>query len=78
MDTQGHVSPEEVRTALRSIYADDPETNLQKALLRSLADDLKPLDEKGHWRPNPLWILVLALVCALLGVFVYFTLGGQP
>ncbi len=78
MDAQGHVSVEEVRIALRSVYADDPETNLQKALLRSLADDLKPLDDKGRWRPNPLWILLSALVCALLGVFVYFTLGGQP
>lgn len=78
MDRQGHVSAEEVRIALRSIYADDPETNLQKALLRSLADDLKPLDQKGRWKPNPLWILLLALACALLGVFVYFTIGGQP
>ena len=27
---------------------------LQKALLRSLADDLKPVDEKGRWKPSPL------------------------
>ena len=78
MDTQGHVSVEEVRIALRSVYVDDPETNLEKAFLRSLADDLKPLDDKGRWRPNPLWILVASVVCALVGVFVYFTLGGRP
>jgi hypothetical protein len=78
MDAQGHVSSDEVRIALRSIYADDPETNLQKALLRSLADDLKPLDRKGRLSPNPLWILLSALICALLAGFVYFTMGGQP
>jgi hypothetical protein len=47
MDAQGHVSPEEVRAALIAIYRGDPESNLQKALLRVLADDLKPVDEKG-------------------------------
>ena len=69
---------EEVRIALRSVYVDDPETNLEKAFLRSLADDLKPLDDKGRWRSNPLWILLSCVVCALVGVFVYFTLGGRP
>jgi hypothetical protein len=43
MDAQGHVSPEEIRVALRSIYRADPESNLQKTLLRILADDLKPV-----------------------------------
>jgi len=77
MDTQGHVSAAEVRVALRSLYRADPESNLQKALLRSLADDLKPVDEKGRWKPSPMFILVSVLVCALVGVFLYFTLGGQ-
>jgi hypothetical protein len=77
MDAQGHVSPDEVRVALRSVYRDDPETNLQKALLRSLADDLKPVDAKGHWKPSPLLLLLSFLLCALAGVFFYFTLGGR-
>lgn len=77
MDAQGHVSAEEVRVALRSLYRGDPESNLQKALLRSLADDLKPIDDKGRWKPSPLIILVSVLVGALIGVFLYFTLGGQ-
>jgi hypothetical protein len=76
MDAQGHVSPQEVRFALRSIYGNDPESNLEKALRRSLADDLKPVDEKGRWKPSPLLILVLLLACALAAVFFYFTLGG--
>jgi len=77
MDAQGYVSPEEVRVALRSVYRDDPETNLQKALFRSLADDLKPVDAKGRWKPSPLLLLVSLIVCALAGLFFYFTLGGR-
>jgi len=77
MDAQGHISPEEVRIALRSIYRNDPESNLQKALLRFFADELKPVDEKGRWKPNPLLILALVLICGLVGIFFYFTLGGH-
>ena len=76
MDAQGHVSAQEVRDALKSLYRADLESDLQKALLRSLADDLKPVDEKGRWKPSPLLILFLLLACALAAVFFYFTLGG--
>ena len=76
MDRQGHVSPAEVRVALRSLYSSDPESNLQKALLRSLADDLKPVNAKGHWKPSPLLILISVFACAIVGVFLYFSLGA--
>lgn len=78
MDAQGHVTPEEIRLALLSMYRGDTESNLQQSLLRLLADDLKPIDEKGRWKPSPLLILVAVLVCALVGVFFYFTLGAHP
>jgi len=77
MDTQGNISPDEVRHALRQIYRSDAETNLQNSPLESFSDELKPIDEKGHWRPSPLLILTLALLCALLGIFVYFSVGGR-
>ena len=77
MDAQGYVTPAEVRSALISIYGSDPESNLQQALLRILADDLKPVDEKGRWRPSPLLILIAVLLSALTGVFLYFTFGGH-
>jgi hypothetical protein len=77
MDAQGHVTPEEIREALLSMYQGDSESNLQQALLRLLSDDLKPLDEKGRWKPSPLFILVALLVCALIGVFFYFTIGAR-
>ena len=77
MDTQGYISLEEVRQALRQIYRSDAEINLQSSVLESLSDELKPIDEKGRWRPNPLLILTLVLLCALLGIFVYFSVGGR-
>jgi hypothetical protein len=77
MSTRGYISPEEVRKALRHIYLSDPETNLQRSLLESLSDELKPIDEKGRWRPSPLLILTWVLLCALLGIFVYFSVGGR-
>jgi hypothetical protein len=77
MESQGYISPDEVRQALRQIYRSDAETNLQSSLLESFSDELKPIDEKGHWRPSPLLILTLVLLCALLGVFVYFSMGGR-
>ena len=77
MDAQGHVTPEEIRRALLTMYRGDTESNLQQALLHLLADDLKPIDERGRWKPSPLLILAAVLVCALVGVFLYFTIGAR-
>ena len=77
MDSQGYISPQEVRQALRQIYRSDNETNLQSSLLESLSDELKPIDERGRWRPSPLFILMLVLLCTVLGVFVYFSVGAR-
>ena len=77
MDAQGYISPEEVRQALRQIYRTDAETNLQSSLLESLSDELKPINEKSRWKPSPLLVLTFFLLCALLGVFVYFSVGGR-
>jgi hypothetical protein len=75
MASAGYVTPEEVRQAMRKFHSEDLETDIGKALSHALADDLKPIDAKGRWKPNPLVILVGILLCALLGVFFYFTLG---
>ena len=77
MDALGYISAEEVRQALRQIYRSDAESNLQNALRESLSDELKPIDEKGRWKPSPLLVLTVVLVCALAGVFIYFSLGGR-
>lgn len=77
MDAQGHISAEEVRQALRSIYRADSETNLEKALLASFSNDLKPVNEKGRWKPSPLLLLGFFMLCALAGVFLYFSIGAR-
>jgi hypothetical protein len=75
MDAAGYVTPEEVRLALRKLHSEDIETNPEKALRQAFADDLKPFDERGRWKPSSLVILIGFLICALLGVFLYFSLG---
>jgi hypothetical protein len=77
MDAQGYISAEEVRQALRQIYLSDAESNLQNALLNSLSDELRPVDEKGRWKPSPVLVLTVVLLCALAGVFIYFSIGGR-
>ena len=77
MDAQGNISAEEVRQALRQIYRGDAESNLQNALRESLSDELKPVDEKGRWKPSPLLVLTVVLLCTLIGVFIYFSIGGH-
>ena len=77
MDAQGYISAEEVRQALRQIYLSDAESNLQNALLESLSNELKPVDEKGRWKPSPLLVLTVVLLCILVGVFIYFSVGGR-
>ena len=75
MEPAGYVTPEEVRLALRKLHSEDIETNPKKALRQAFVDDLKPVDERGRWKPSSLVILVGFLICALLGVFLYFSLG---
>ena len=77
MDTQGYISVEDVREALQKVYRNESESNLQTALLESLSDELKPIDAKGRPRPNPMLVLCFLLLCALAGVFVYFSVGGH-
>ncbi len=77
MDAQGYISAEEVRQALRQIYRGDAESNLRNALRESLSDELRPVDEKGRWKPSPLLVLTVVLLCALAGVFIYFSIGGS-
>jgi hypothetical protein len=66
-----------VQQALRQIYRADAESNLQNALRESLSDELRPVDEKERWKPSPLLVLTVVLLCALAGVFIYFSLGGR-
>jgi len=75
MDAPGYVTFAEMRRALRNIYQEDRETNLHKALLNALSDDLRPVNSQGRWRPNTLIVLLASLLLALLGIFLYFSIG---
>lgn len=77
MDARGYVSPEEVRQALKQLYRSDPESNSRTALFEFLSDPLKPADEKGRRKPNPLLLLLFFMLFALIGVFLYFSFGGR-
>ena len=76
-DIRGSVTAEETRQAMRALYRKDSETNLVTAFARALADDLKPIDENGSWRPSTLLVLGSALSLVFVGVFVYFSIGGH-
>lgn len=69
-------SMEQARWALRQLYRCDPESNLGATVSRFLSDPLRPVDERGRQKLNPLLFLLIGLLCALAGVFLYFCLGG--
>ena len=75
MEATGYITPEEVRLALRKLHSEDTETNPELALRSALADDLKPVDARGRWKPSSLVILAGFIVLTLLAVFLYFSLG---
>jgi hypothetical protein len=75
MDAAGYITPEEVRLALRKLHSEDTETNPELALRAVLADDLKPVDARGRWKPSSLVILIGVIAFALLDIFLYFSLG---
>ena len=77
MAGQDYISAEQVREALQLLYRSDTESNLEKALLESLSDGVKPIDDKGRWKPSPILLLIAIIVFALAGVFLYFSIGGR-
>ena len=76
MDTQGRVTVEEVHKAMLELYGQHREANLQKALFHVLRDDLKPVNDKGRWKANPLLVLGGLLLIAAMGIFLYFSRSG--
>ena len=76
MPAQNSISVEQMRGALRRLYRNDPESNLLATIARVLSDPLRPVDEKGGWKQNPLLTVLFLLACALMGVFFYFSIRG--
>jgi hypothetical protein len=60
----------EMRDRLIDCYMQNPKERFCDALLRLVEDPLKPRDEQGRFRANPI-LLLLALVLALdVGTFL--------
>jgi hypothetical protein len=62
---------------LEKRFDEDPETHIKPRVMRWLSDPLKPQDENGRFRVNPL-VLVVLLVCGIAaGAFLYCGYGLQ-
>lgn len=77
MDTHGYISAEEAREALQQVYRNDSESNFQAALLDLFSDELTPVDTKGRHRFSRSLVFSLLALCALVGIFAYFSVGGH-
>jgi hypothetical protein len=63
----------EMHDRLIDFYLQNPKERFCDALLRLVEDPLKPRDEHGRFRMNPI-LLLLAIVFALaFGTFLFFT-----
>lgn len=78
MTAPDYISLQQARGALQSLYRNDAESNIEKAVVESLSDGVRPVDEKGRWKPSPILLLIAVLAFALAGVFLYFSVGGRP
>jgi hypothetical protein len=60
---------------LIDFHMQSPKERLGNVLLTWVEDPLKPRDEHGRFRVNPI-LLLLAIVCALVfGTFLFFSLA---
>jgi hypothetical protein len=65
-----------MRERLMEFHAHDPEGLFFVSLLRQIEDPLRPRDENGRLRLDPI-LLLLALVLVLTtGTFLLFSFGG--
>lgn len=77
MAESGYISLQQAREALQTLYRSDTESNLETAFLESPSDGIKPVDDKGRWKPSSILILIAVLALALAGIFLYFSIGGR-
>ena len=65
-----------MRERLRQFYTQDIEESLFASLLRRVEDPLKPRSKDGRFRPNPIFLLLAAVLALAAGTFLYFSFGG--
>jgi hypothetical protein len=57
---------------LEERFDQDPETHITPRLMRWLSDPLKPQDENGRFRVNPLVLIMLVVCLIAAGAFLYY------
>ena len=54
----------------------DPEARLFTSLLRQIEDPLRPRDENGGLRLNPILLLLALILVLAASTFLFFSFGG--
>ena len=65
-----------MRERLMEFHAHDPEARLFASLLRQIEDPLRPRDENGRLRLNPILLLLALILVLAAGTFLFFSFGG--
>jgi hypothetical protein len=69
----GHISHLKMREYLREAYSYGGESSPLGQLAHLLRDPAKPMDEKGHTRLHPVFIVLCLLGFAVVCVFLCFS-----
>lgn len=62
---------------LSKFLTEDPEDHLWRHISRRLEDPLKPRANDGHFRVNPLLLILGSFALLSVGIFFFFSYG-QP
>ena len=65
-----------MRERFMEFQAHDPEAHLFASLLRQIEDPLRPRDENGRLRLNPILFLLAVVLVLTTGTFLFFSFGG--
>jgi len=63
----------EMHDRLIDCYMQNPKERFSGALLRLVEDPLKPQDEHGSFRVNPILLLLILVLAVALGTFLLFS-----
>lgn len=65
---------DEMYDRLIDFHMQNPRERFCDALLRLLEDPLKPRDEHGRFRVNPILLLLTMVLALVFGTFLFFSL----
>jgi hypothetical protein len=71
-----NVQVDRMRHCLREFYAQDPEARFFASLLRQIEDPLRPRNQYGRLRLNPVLLLLVIVLVLATGTFLFFSFGG--